>query len=92
MLINKKNNKDIRIPILYNNNILKYLFKSFNKKSTLVLLNKNIFLFKMYDNYRLINIQNKKLLIKFCRYNKIENYIVNISDCLEKYESEVIEI
>ena len=88
LLINKKNIKDINIPIHYDNKILKYLFKSFIKKSTLVLLNKSLFLFELYASKK-INQQNKKLLFKFCRYNKIENYIISIFECLEKNEQKL---
>ena len=82
LLTNKKNIKYLNIPLHLNNKILKYLFKSFNKKSTLTLLKKNLFLYKN-NSSKEINMQNKKLLFKFCRYNKLNNYIISYESLIE---------
>ena len=86
LMTNKKNINNINIPVCYNSIILKYLFKSFNKKSALTLLKKNLFLYSNY-NLKIISTENKKLLLKIFKYNKLNNYIVSFDrlfECLIK--------
>ena len=73
ILTNKTNINWIdKYSVLENDDLIRLLFKCFNKKSTIKFIRENLFY-----NYCEIskNIETKKLFKKFCKYNKLEKYL-----------------